>query len=130
MEKNIYGVFDSNPELLAAIQDLQAKGVTGSQMTVAADIKNDVQLGNEHTDILIIANQDKEDTLFLKIFHYFTDEGSGDLRSFFTKYGYSFAETKAMLKEVGAKKFILLIDEEVSIEELKAGAGKVVPMKK
>ncbi|MDM5360023.1 hypothetical protein ACDZ29_02535 [Peribacillus sp. RS7] len=130
MEKNVYGVFDSNPELLAAIQDLQAKGVTGSQMTVAADIKNDVQLGNEHTDILIIANQDKEDTLFLKIFHYFTDEGSGDLRSFFTKYGYSFAETKAMLKEVGAKKFILLIDEEVSIEELKAGAGKVVPMKK
>lgn len=130
MEKNIYGVFDSNPELLAAIQDLQAKGVTGSQMTVAADIKNDVQLGNEHTDILIIANQDKEDTLFLKIFHYFTDEGSGDLRSFFTKYGYSFAETKAMLKEVGAKKFILLIDEEVSIEELKASAGKVVPMKK
>ena len=130
MEKNIYGVFDSNPELLAAIQDLQAKGVTGSQMTVAADIKNDVQLGNEHTDILIIANQDKEDTLFLKIFHYFTDEGSGDLRSFFTKYGYTFAETKAMLKEVGAKKFILLIDEEVSIEELKAGAGKVVPMKK
>ncbi|MEY9868626.1 hypothetical protein ABIE66_004005 [Peribacillus sp. B2I2] len=130
MEKNVYGVFDSNPELLAAIQDLQAKGVTGSQMTVAADIKNDMQLGNEHTDILIIANQDKEDTLFLKIFHYFTDEGSGDLRSFFTKYGYSFAETKAMLKEVGAKKFILLIDEEVSIEELKAGAGKVIPMKK
>lgn len=130
MEKNIYGVFDSNPELLAAIQDLQAKGVTGSQMTVAADIKNDVQLGNEHTDILIIANQDKEDTLFLKIFHYFTDEGSGDLRSFFTKYGYSFAETKAMLEEVSAKKFILLIDEEVSIEKLKAGAAKVVPMKK
>ncbi len=107
MEKNVYGVFDSNPELLAAIQDLKAKGVSGTQMTVAADIKNDVQLGNEHTDILIIANQDKEDTLFLRIFHYFTDEGSGDLRSFFTKYGYSFAETKAMLQEVSAKKFIL-----------------------
>ncbi|MGG4265639.1 hypothetical protein [Peribacillus simplex] len=120
MEKNVFGVFDSNPELLAAIQDLKAKGVPGTHMTVAADIKNDVQLGNEHTDILIIANQDKEDTLFLKIFHYFTDEGSGDLRSFFTKYGYSFADTKTMLKEVSAKKFILLLDEEVSIEELTA----------
>ncbi|MDF9760243.1 general stress protein [Peribacillus simplex] len=124
MEKNVYGVFDSNPELLAAIQDLKAKGVTGNQMTVAADIKNDVQLGNEHTDILIIANQDKEDTFFLRIFHYFTDEGSGDLRSFFTKYGYSFAETKTMLEEVSGKKFILLLDEEVSIEELKAGKAK------
>ncbi|MDQ7864923.1 hypothetical protein RCO48_38885 [Peribacillus frigoritolerans] len=41
-----------------------------------------MQLGNEHTDILIIANQDKEDTLFLKIFHYFTDEGSGDYAAF------------------------------------------------
>ncbi|MBO0996280.1 general stress protein [Bacillus sp. SD075] len=124
MEKNVYGVFDSNPELLAAIQDLKAKGVSGTQMTVAADIKKDVQLGNEHTDILIIANQDKEDTLFLRIFHYFTDEGSGDLRSFFTKYGYSFAETKAMLQEVSAKKLFLLIDEEVSVEELKAGEAK------
>lgn len=66
MEKNVYGVFDSNPELLAAISNLKAKGVSGTQMTVAADIKNYVQLGNEHTDILIIANQDKEDTLFLK----------------------------------------------------------------
>lgn len=125
MEKNVYGVFDSNPELLAAISDLKAKGVTGTQMTVAADIKNYVQLGNEHTDILIIANQDKEDTLFFKIFHYFTDEGSGDLRSFFTKYGYSFAETKAMLEEVKARKFILLLDEEVSIEELKAGEARL-----
>ncbi|MGG0285663.1 general stress protein [Peribacillus butanolivorans] len=127
MEKNVYGVFDSNPELLAAIQELQAKGVTGPQMTVAANIKNDVQLGNEHTDILIIANQDKEDTLFLRIFHYFTDEGSGDLRSFFTKYGYSYDETKAMLEEVSAKKFLLLLDEEVSIDELKSGFDKVVP---
>ncbi|MFI8494253.1 MULTISPECIES: general stress protein [Peribacillus] len=126
MEKNVYGVFDSNPELLAAIQELQAKGVTGPQMTVAADIKNDVQLGNEHTDILIIANQDK-DTFFLRIFHYFTDEGSGDLRSFFTKYGYSVTETKAMLEDVSAKKFILLLDEEVSIDELKSGFDKVVP---
>ncbi|AOH56016.1 hypothetical protein ABE28_016770 [Peribacillus muralis] len=129
MDKNVYGVFDSNPELLAAIHDLQAKGVTGIQMTVAADIKNDVQLGNEHTDILIIANQDK-DTFLEKIIHFFTEEGSGDLRTFFTKYGYSVTETNAILEEVKAKKFILLLDEEVSVEEMKADPDKVVPMTK
>ncbi|MFJ7753343.1 hypothetical protein ACQKGI_07475 [Peribacillus muralis] len=129
MDKNVYGVFDSNPELLAAIHDLQAKGVTGIQMTVAADIKNDVQLGNEHTDILIIANQDK-DTFLEKIIHFFTEEGSGDLRTFFTKYGYSVTETKALLEEVSAKKFILLLDDEVSVAEMKADPDKVVPMTK
>ncbi|WP_285765606.1 general stress protein [Peribacillus sp. SI8-4] len=129
MDKNVYGVFDSNPELLAAIHDLQAKGVTGIQMTVAADIKNDVQLGNEHTDILIIANQDK-DTFLEKIIHFFTEEGSGDLRTFFTKYGYSVTETNAILEEAKAKKFILLLDEEVSVEEMKADPDKVVPITK
>ena len=124
MEKNVYGVFDSNPELLAAIEDLKAKGVSGTQMTVAADIKKNAAFGNEHTDLLIIANQDKEDTLFFRIFHYFTDEGSGDLRSFFTEYGYFLCD-KSDASRSERKKILFATGWRIPIEELKAGVAKL-----
>lgn len=119
LEKIVFGVYNSNQELLAAIKDLQAKGLPNTKMTVAADIKAEVQIGAENKGILVIANQD-EDTFLERIIHFFTEEGSGDLRSYFNKYGYSITEINEMLETISKKKLILFVDEEAYTADLQA----------
>ncbi|KQU14953.1 hypothetical protein ASG65_10625 [Bacillus sp. Leaf13] len=112
----LYGVFDSNPEVIKEIQTLKVKGVRDEEITVIADKKEDLNFGNEkqESDVDVITNSYK-DSFIEKVKHFFLNEGSGDMRSRLGDMGLADSEATAYINEVQAGKFLILLDESETI---------------
>ncbi|MEK4537732.1 general stress protein [Peribacillus sp. FSL K6-1552] len=112
----LYGVFDSNPEVIKEIQTLKVKGVRDEEITVIADKKEDLNFGNEkqESDVDVITNSYK-DSFIEKVKHFFLNEGSGDMRSRLGDMGLADSETTAYINEVQAGKSLILLDESETI---------------
>ncbi|MFD6440821.1 general stress protein, partial [Peribacillus sp. NPDC060186] len=116
MGTTLYGVFDSNPEVIKEIQTLKVKGVRDEEITVIADKEEDLNFADEkqQSDVDVITNSDK-DSFIEKVRHFFLNEGSRDMRSRLGDLGLADSVVTAYINEVEAGKFLILLDEQVSL---------------
>ncbi|MGG3495930.1 general stress protein [Peribacillus simplex] len=118
MEKTLYGVFNTEKEVIQAIQSLQEKGVHESEITVMADKKEDLDFFNEKPgpDVDVVTNSN-EDSFIDKMKHFFLNEGSEDIRNRLGDLGLSDSEATAYINEVEAGKFLILLDESKTVSQ-------------
>ncbi|MGG4265638.1 general stress protein [Peribacillus simplex] len=118
MEKTLYGVFNTEKEVIQAIQSLQEKGVHESAITVMADKKEDLDFVNEkpNPDVDVVTNSD-EDSFIDKMKHFFLNEGSEDIRNRLDDIGLSDSEATTYINEVEAGKFLILLDESKTVSQ-------------
>ncbi|MFF2458645.1 general stress protein [Peribacillus simplex] len=112
MGKTLYGVFNTEREIIQAIQSLKEKGVREGEITVMADRKEDLDFVNQKRDpdVDVVTNSN-EDSFIDKMKHFFLNEGSEDIRNRLGELGLADSEATAYINEVEAGKFLILLDE-------------------
>ncbi|MCK1981796.1 MULTISPECIES: general stress protein [Peribacillus] len=116
MGKTLYGVFNTEREIIQAIQSLKEKGVHEGEITVIADRKEDLDLVNEKHDLDVdVVTKSNEDSFIDKMKHFFLNEGSEDIRNRLGELGLADSEATAYINEVEAGKFLILIDESETV---------------
>ncbi|MGE7905198.1 general stress protein [Peribacillus sp. NPDC094092] len=112
MGKTLYGVFNTEREIIQAIQSLKEKGVHEGEITVMADKKEDLDFVNQKRDpdVDVVTNSN-EDSFIDKMKHFFLNEGSEDIRNQLGELGLSDSKATAYINEVEAGKFLILLDE-------------------
>lgn len=116
MVKTLYGVFNTEREIIQAIQSLKEKGVREGEITVMADKKEDLDFVNQKRDpdVDVITNSN-EDSFIDKMKHFFLNEGSEDIRNRLGELGLADSEATAYINEVEAGKFLILLDESETV---------------
>ncbi|MEY9868627.1 hypothetical protein ABIE66_004006 [Peribacillus sp. B2I2] len=118
MGKTLYGVFNTEKEVIQAIQSLKEKGVHEGEITVMADKKEDLGFVNEKRDpdVDVVTNSN-DDSFIDKMKHFFLNEGSGDIRNRLGDLGLADSEATAYINEVEAGKFLILLDESETLSQ-------------
>ncbi|QOS90428.1 MULTISPECIES: general stress protein [Bacillales] len=116
MGKTLYGVFNTEREIIQAIQSLKEKGVREGEITVMADKKEDLDFVNQKRDpdVDVVTNSN-EDSFIDKMKHFFLNEGSEDIRNRLGELGLADSEATAYINEVEAGKFLILLDESETV---------------
>lgn len=116
MRKTLYGVFNTEREMIQAIQSLKEKGVHEGEITVMADKKEDLDFVNEKhdPDVEVVTNSNEE-SFIDKMKHFFLNEGSEDIRNRLGELGLADSEATAYINEVEAGKFLILLDESETV---------------
>ncbi|MBT2648176.1 general stress protein [Bacillus sp. ISL-34] len=116
MGKTLYGVFNTEREIIQAIQSLKEKGVHEGGITVIADKKEDLDFVNQKRDpdVDVVTNSN-EDSYIDKMKHFFLNEGSEDIRNRLGGLGLADNEATAYINEVEAGKFLILLDESETV---------------
>lgn len=116
MGKTLYGVFNTEREIIQAIQSLKEKGVHEGEITVMADKKEDLDFVNQKSDpdVDVVTNSN-EDSFIDKMKHFFLNEGSEDIRNQLGELGLADSEATAYINEVEAGKFLILLDESETV---------------
>ncbi len=116
MGKTLYGVFNTEREIIQAIQSLKEKGVHEGEITVMADKKEDLDFVNEKRDpdVDVVTNSN-DDSFIDKMKHFFLNEGSEDIRNRLGDLGLADSEATAYINEVEAGKFLILLDESETV---------------
>ncbi|MED3710440.1 general stress protein [Peribacillus frigoritolerans] len=116
MGKTLYGVFNTEREMIQAIQSLKEKGVHEGEITVMADKKEDLDFVNEKhdSDVDVVTNSNEE-SFIDKMKHFFLNEGSEDIRNRLGELGLADSEATAYINEVEAGKFLILLDESETV---------------
>ncbi|MBT2616624.1 MULTISPECIES: general stress protein [unclassified Bacillus (in: firmicutes)] len=116
MGKTLYGVFDTEREMIQAIQSLKEKGVHEGEITVMADKKEDLDFVNEKhdPDVDVVTNYNEE-SFIDKMKQFFLNEGSEDIRNRLGELGLADSEATAYINEVEAGKFLILLDESETV---------------
>ncbi|MGG0410573.1 general stress protein [Peribacillus simplex] len=112
MGKTLYGVFNTEREIIQAVQSLKEKGVHEGEITVMADKEEDLGFVNQKRDpdVDVVTNSN-EDSFIDKMKHFFLNEGSEDIRNRLGDLGLADSEATAYINEVEAGKFLILLDE-------------------
>ncbi|MFE4704680.1 general stress protein [Peribacillus simplex] len=116
MGKTLYGVYNTEREIIQAIQSLKEKGVHEGEITVMADKKEDLDVVNQKRDpdVDVVTNSN-EDSFIDKMKHFFLNEGSEDIRNQLGELGLADSEATAYINEVDAGKFLILLDESETV---------------
>ncbi|MFJ7363290.1 general stress protein [Peribacillus frigoritolerans] len=116
MGKTLYGVFNTERELIQAIQSLKEKGVHEGEITVMADKKEELDFVNEKhdSDVDVVTNSNEE-SFIDKMKHFFLNEGSEDIRNRLGELGLADSEATAYINEVEAGKFLILLEESETV---------------
>ncbi|MFE4810371.1 general stress protein [Peribacillus simplex] len=116
MGKTLYGVFNTEREIIQAIQSLKEKGVHEGEITVMADKKEDLDFVTQKRDpdVDVVTNSN-EDSFIDKLKHFFLNEGSEDIRNRLGELGLADSEATAYINEVEAGKFLILLDESETV---------------
>lgn len=98
MGKTLYGVFNTERELIQAIQSLKGKRVHEGEITVMANRKEDLDFVNEKRDpdVEVVTNSN-EDSFIDKMKHFFLNEGSEDIRNRLGELGLADSEATAYI---------------------------------
>ncbi|MFA1711848.1 general stress protein [Peribacillus frigoritolerans] len=116
MGKTLYGVFNTERELIQAIQSLKEKGVHEGEITVMADKKEDLDFVHEkHDPDVDVVTNSNEESFIDKMKHFFLNEGSEDIRNRLGELGLADSEATAYINEVEAGKFLILLEESETV---------------
>lgn len=114
MEKTIYGVFESSPEVLQAIKALKAKGYDGDDITIVADKEEKLEFAhyNQTEDVNTVTETTEEDSFMDKVMRFFTNEGTTNLGDRLGEYGFSDTEALEYVNDVENGKILVLLDSD------------------
>ena len=116
MGKTLYGVFNTEREVIQAIQSLKEKGVHEGEITVMADKKEDLDFVNDkHDPDVDVVTNSNEDSFIDKMKHFFLNEGSEDIRNRLGELGLADSEATAYINEVESGKFLILLEESETV---------------
>lgn len=114
MEKTVYGVFDSSPEVIQAINALKAKGYDGDDITVIADKEETLEFAdyNDTADVNTVTNTPEDESFMDKVMRFFTNEGTYGLEDRLSAAGLTDSETAAYVSDVEDGKILVLLDSD------------------
>ena len=111
MSKTVYGAFDSNAELIQAVNQLKAKGYKGDDLTVVAENENALDFTNDNrtTDVETFVTEN-DDSFGQKIVRFFVDDNRDTMEGRLIHAGLSEKEADAYSADVKAGRMLLLVD--------------------
>ena len=113
MNKTVYGVYESNAEVIQAINGLKAKGFEGEDITVVADKEETLDFTNRHreTDVQTITNVSTDDTFMDKVARFFMPDENANLSTKLADAGLSNSEAAEYVYDVEHGKVLVLVEE-------------------
>lgn len=114
MEKTVYGVFDSSPEVIQAINALKAKGYDGDDITVVAENEETLDFAdyNQTADVKTVTHTPEDESFMDKVMRFFTNEGTYGLEDRLSASGLTDSETAAYISDVEDGKILVLLDSD------------------
>ncbi|WP_409302082.1 YsnF/AvaK domain-containing protein [Peribacillus sp. SCS-155] len=112
MDKTVYGVYNSSPEVIQAINSLKAKGFDSDDITVIADNEETLNLRGAARDVNTVTNNtDHDDSFMDKVMRFFMNDGTYGLQDRLTAAGLSDAEAAEYVNDVEAGRIVVLVDQ-------------------
>ena len=113
MNKTVYGVYESNAEVIQAINVLKAKGFEGDDITVVADKAETLDFTNHQreTDVHTMTNVPNDESFMDKVARFFMPEDTADLSTRLANAGLSNSEAAEHVFDVENGKVLVLVDE-------------------
>ncbi|MGG4268095.1 YsnF/AvaK domain-containing protein [Peribacillus simplex] len=113
MNKTVYGVYESNAEVIQAIHALKAKGFEGDDITVVADKEETLDFTNDQreTDVHTMTNVPEDESFMDKVARFFMPKDTADLSTRLTIAGLSNSEAAEHVFDVENGKVLVLVDE-------------------
>ncbi|MFD6207997.1 YsnF/AvaK domain-containing protein [Peribacillus sp. NPDC060253] len=113
MNKTIYGVYESNAEVIQAIDALKAKGFEGDDITVVADKEETLDFANHQreTDVHTMTNVPNDESFMDKVARFFMPDDTADLSTRLANAGLSNSDAAEHVFDVENGKVLVLVDE-------------------
>ncbi|MGE7120082.1 YsnF/AvaK domain-containing protein [Peribacillus sp. NPDC046944] len=113
MNKTVYGVYESNAEVIQAINALKAKGYEGEDITVVADKEETLDFTNQQreTDVHTITNASHDDSFMDKVARFFMPDEHANLSTKLADAGLSNSEAAEYVYDVERGKVLVLVEE-------------------
>ncbi|MGE7758960.1 YsnF/AvaK domain-containing protein [Peribacillus sp. NPDC097895] len=113
MNKTVYGVYESNAEVIQAINALKAKGFEGDDITVVADKEETLDFTNHQreTDVHTMTNIPSDESFMDKVARFFMPDDTADLSTRLANAGLSNSEAAEHVFDVENGKVLVLVDE-------------------
>ncbi|TKH05058.1 YsnF/AvaK domain-containing protein [Peribacillus simplex] len=113
MNKTVYGVYESNAEVIQAINALKAKGFEGDDITVVADKEEtlDFTTHKRETDVHTMTNVPNDESFLDKVARFFMPEDTADLSTRLANAGLSNSEAAEHVFDVENGKVLVLVEE-------------------
>jgi uncharacterized protein (TIGR02271 family) len=113
MNKTVYGVYESNAEVIQAINALKAKGFEGDDITVVADKEETLDFTNRQreTDVHTMTNIPNDESFMDKVARFFMPDDTADLSTRLANAGLSNSEAAEHVFDVENGKVLVLVDE-------------------
>ncbi|MDM5211393.1 YsnF/AvaK domain-containing protein [Peribacillus sp. NJ4] len=113
MNKTVYGVYESNAEVIQAINALKAKGFEGDDITVVADKEETLDFTNQQreTDVHTMTNVPNDESFMDKVARFLMPEDTADLSTRLANAGLSNSEAAEYVFDVENGKVLVLVEE-------------------
>ncbi|MGE6375649.1 YsnF/AvaK domain-containing protein [Peribacillus muralis] len=113
MNKTVYGVYETNAEVIQAINALKAKGFEGDDITVVADKEEtlDFMYHQRETDVHTITNVSSDESFMDKVARFFMPDETADLSTRLANAGLSNSDAAENVFDVENGKVLVLVEE-------------------
>ncbi|MFJ7363289.1 YsnF/AvaK domain-containing protein [Peribacillus frigoritolerans] len=113
MNKTVYGVYESNAEVIQAINALKAKGFEGDDITVVVDKEETLDFTNHQreTDVHTMTNVPNDESFMDKVARFFMPEDTADLSTRLANAGLSNSDAAEHVFDVENGKVLVLVEE-------------------
>ncbi|WP_198512612.1 YsnF/AvaK domain-containing protein [Bacillus sp. mrc49] len=113
MNKTVYGVYESNAEVIQAINALKAKGFEGDDITVVADKEETLDFTHHQreTDVHTMTNVSNDESFMDKVARFFMPDDTADLSTRLANAGLSNSDAAEHVFDVENGKVLVLVEE-------------------
>ncbi|MGG0284883.1 YsnF/AvaK domain-containing protein [Peribacillus butanolivorans] len=113
MNKTVYGVYESNAEVIQAINALKAKGFEGDDILVVADKEETLDFTNHQreTDVRTMTNVPNDESFMDKVARFFMPNDTADISTRLADAGLSNSEAAEHVYDVEHGKVLVLVEE-------------------
>ena len=114
MNKTVYGVYDSNAEVIQAIHSLKDRGFEGDDITIVADKEETLDFTNQQagTDVHTITNVPEDESFMDKVARFFMPEDTSELSMKLADAGLPNNEAAEYVYDVERGKVLVLVNED------------------
>lgn len=116
MKTKVYGIFDSDVEVVSAINELKSKGYNGNEILVVADQEDKVNFVTNImiTDVNVVTDEHRDESFMEKVKNFFTGEDDS-LTERLVSMGLAGRDAAKYSGDVKAGKILVLIEENSNI---------------
>ena len=116
MNKTVYGVYDSNAEVIQAIHSLKDRGFEGDDITIVADKEETLDFTNQQAEANVntITNVPEDESFMDKVARFFMPDDTADLSTKLANAGLPNNEAAEYVYDVERGKVLVLVNEEAN----------------